>query len=208
MNVGIQDAYNLSWKLALVNAGAAYPELLDSYHLERHPVIKAVLRGTDLAFRFGLMDNLFVRRARRMLVPFTTREWVQRRIRSIISELRVNYRRRPFVEEHYPGLRGVKVLHSRATARSGLTDLRRFRAGPAAGDRAPDTTVFPLSSGAPTRLFELLRGTKHTLLLFSGLTPSLQEYRDLKNIGRGIQSEYGNYVTTHLVIGDNTPPPA
>ncbi|HEY2058500.1 MAG TPA: FAD-dependent oxidoreductase [Amycolatopsis sp.] len=37
-NTGIQDAYNLAWKLALVLDGSAPPRLLDSYHTERRPV--------------------------------------------------------------------------------------------------------------------------------------------------------------------------
>ncbi|WP_460071169.1 FAD-dependent monooxygenase [Streptomyces sp. YKOK-I1] len=37
-NMGIQDAHNLAWKLALVLRGHAGPELLDSYELERAPV--------------------------------------------------------------------------------------------------------------------------------------------------------------------------
>ena len=35
MNTGIQDAFNLAWKLALVHDGAADPQLLDSYQAER-----------------------------------------------------------------------------------------------------------------------------------------------------------------------------
>jgi hypothetical protein len=37
-NVGVQDAHNLAWKLALVLNGVAAPALLDSYEDERHPV--------------------------------------------------------------------------------------------------------------------------------------------------------------------------
>ena len=42
MNTGIQDAYNLGWKLAAV-ANGAYPTLLDSYEAERRPVAAGVL---------------------------------------------------------------------------------------------------------------------------------------------------------------------
>ncbi|PXX70850.1 2-polyprenyl-6-methoxyphenol hydroxylase-like FAD-dependent oxidoreductase [Nocardia tenerifensis] len=42
MNTGIQDAYNLGWKLAAVLEGAA-ESLLDTYELERRPVARAVL---------------------------------------------------------------------------------------------------------------------------------------------------------------------
>jgi 2-polyprenyl-6-methoxyphenol hydroxylase-like FAD-dependent oxidoreductase len=38
MNTGMQDAFNLAWKLRLAWAGAAAPGLLDSYHAERHQI--------------------------------------------------------------------------------------------------------------------------------------------------------------------------
>ena len=38
MNTGLQDAFNLGWKLALVCRGDSGPELLDSYEPERRPV--------------------------------------------------------------------------------------------------------------------------------------------------------------------------
>lgn len=46
MNTGIQDAYNLAWKLALVLAGRATPALLDSYEAERRPVGAEVVART------------------------------------------------------------------------------------------------------------------------------------------------------------------
>ncbi|MFB7576953.1 FAD-dependent monooxygenase [Streptomyces sp. NPDC056165] len=44
MNTGIQDAANLGWKLAAVLQGWGGDALLDSYHAERHPVGRMVLR--------------------------------------------------------------------------------------------------------------------------------------------------------------------
>lgn len=54
MNTGIQDAYNLGWKLALAVQGAAAPHLLDSYHAERHPVGEEVVGRTVRAAREGI----------------------------------------------------------------------------------------------------------------------------------------------------------
>lgn len=54
MNTGVQDAYNLGWKLALAVQGAAAPGLLDSYHAERHPVGEEVVGRTVRAAREGL----------------------------------------------------------------------------------------------------------------------------------------------------------
>jgi uncharacterized protein YheU (UPF0270 family) len=56
LNVGVQDAVNLGWKLAQVVKGVAPDGLLDTYHAERHPVgarvqhstmAQVALRGTD-----------------------------------------------------------------------------------------------------------------------------------------------------------------
>jgi hypothetical protein len=46
LNLGIQDAFNLGWKLAAEVAGRAPEGLLDSYHAERHPVAADVLNNT------------------------------------------------------------------------------------------------------------------------------------------------------------------
>jgi 3-(3-hydroxy-phenyl)propionate hydroxylase len=46
LNTGVQDAVNLGWKLAQVVKGTSSDSLLDSYHVERHPVGARVLRNT------------------------------------------------------------------------------------------------------------------------------------------------------------------
>ena len=46
LNIGVQDAVNLGWKLAEVVKGVAPESLLDTYHAERHPIAARVLRNT------------------------------------------------------------------------------------------------------------------------------------------------------------------
>src|SRR5690348_2119716 len=46
LNLGVQDAVNLGWKLAQVVKGAAPDDLLDTYHAERHPAAARVLQTT------------------------------------------------------------------------------------------------------------------------------------------------------------------
>ena len=46
LNLGVQDAVNLAWKLAQVVQGASRDVLLDTYHAERHPVGARALRNT------------------------------------------------------------------------------------------------------------------------------------------------------------------
>jgi len=46
LNTGVQDAVNLGWKLAQVVKGTSPEGLLDTYHVERHPVAARMLRTT------------------------------------------------------------------------------------------------------------------------------------------------------------------
>ena len=57
MNTGIQDAYNLGWKLALVLAGSADPSLLDTYQEERLPLARWTL-GVSSAGLQKVASNL------------------------------------------------------------------------------------------------------------------------------------------------------
>jgi 2-polyprenyl-6-methoxyphenol hydroxylase-like FAD-dependent oxidoreductase len=55
MNTGVQDAYNIGWKLALAVAGRAAPGLLDTYEAERLPAAKAIV---DRAVRIAFTDQI------------------------------------------------------------------------------------------------------------------------------------------------------
>ncbi|MDE3230199.1 MAG: FAD-dependent monooxygenase, partial [Chloroflexota bacterium] len=56
LNIGVQDAVNLGWKLAQVVKGTAPDSLLDTYHAERHPVAAGVLRDTMAATALSRAD--------------------------------------------------------------------------------------------------------------------------------------------------------
>jgi 2-polyprenyl-6-methoxyphenol hydroxylase-like FAD-dependent oxidoreductase len=74
MNTGIQDAWNLGWKLAAaVRQPAAAEILLDSYHQERHPVGMALIRTTDRMFTAVAGTSSFSRFLRSMVAPLATR---------------------------------------------------------------------------------------------------------------------------------------
>ncbi|MER6731069.1 FAD-dependent monooxygenase [Streptomyces puniciscabiei] len=70
MNTGLQDAANLSWKLAAVVTGHAEPALLDSYQAERHPVGRAVLRSSGGIVRLAMAKRPWTLAARAALTAF------------------------------------------------------------------------------------------------------------------------------------------
>jgi len=57
LNVGVQDAVNLGWKLAQVVDGVSPDGLLDTYHAERHPVAARVLRNTMASVALRRADD-------------------------------------------------------------------------------------------------------------------------------------------------------
>jgi 2-polyprenyl-6-methoxyphenol hydroxylase-like FAD-dependent oxidoreductase len=69
MNTGIQDAWNLGWKLALAASGVAEQTMLDSYDAERRPVGRFVVRFTDRAFSVSTSTNPILRAIRTQVVP-------------------------------------------------------------------------------------------------------------------------------------------
>jgi hypothetical protein len=96
MNTGLQDAYNLAWKLALVVKGQASPALLETYHEERNPVAENLLKSTDRIFQFMSTDSFWYRLFRLRLVPFfapliTRTHAVRKLLFRYISQIQVNY---------------------------------------------------------------------------------------------------------------------
>ncbi|MFE1776623.1 FAD-dependent monooxygenase [Streptomyces sp. NPDC059008] len=73
MNTGLQDAANLSWKLAAVLQGHAPAALLDSYQTERHPVGKMVLRSSGAILRIALLHSAPGRAARALAAQLLSR---------------------------------------------------------------------------------------------------------------------------------------
>lgn len=83
MNTGLQDAYNLAWKLALVVSGKASEALVDTYAEERIPVANRLLSTTDRMFTLIVSENPLV-------ALFRTRILV--RIMALVMRLRAAQR--------------------------------------------------------------------------------------------------------------------
>jgi 2-polyprenyl-6-methoxyphenol hydroxylase-like FAD-dependent oxidoreductase len=98
MNTGLQDAYNLAWKLALVVKGEADPGLLDSYNEERHPIAERLLKTTDNGFKLVVSDSHLAGLMRtkvlaRVAAFAMSNERIQRYAFRIVSQTGINYRR-------------------------------------------------------------------------------------------------------------------
>ncbi len=93
MNTGLQDAANLSWKLASVLTGQSGPELLDTYQRERHPVGRTVLRLSGGLLRIGLMRPWQLPAVRLFAGTATRSRRVRQRMAGLISGIGIGYPR-------------------------------------------------------------------------------------------------------------------
>ncbi|BDG01637.1 FAD-dependent monooxygenase [Anaeromyxobacter oryzae] len=149
MNTGIQDAWNLGWKLALVARGTATERLLESYDAERWPVGRNLLRYTDRVFSTftrALSAGRLASWAREVVAPrvlprLLDSGWLRAMAFRFVSELGIRYRHSPAVTEGRPRLHG----------------------GPRAGDRLPDAWL--TLDGRRVALQRAIVGPHLTLLL-------------------------------------------
>jgi 2-polyprenyl-6-methoxyphenol hydroxylase-like FAD-dependent oxidoreductase len=97
MNTGIQDVYNLAWKLAFVLKGHASEKLLATYNEERLPNAQQLLAMTDGAFNVMVGSSWFYSFMRMRVLPLVAkyafgRDFVGKNIFAAISQIRINYR--------------------------------------------------------------------------------------------------------------------
>ncbi len=90
LNLGIQDAFNLGWKLAAEVDGWAPAELLDSYHAERHPVAADVLDTTRAQAEL-MSTEPGPRAVRRLLSELMDFEEVNRYLIEKITAIGIRY---------------------------------------------------------------------------------------------------------------------
>ncbi len=154
MNTGLQDAYNLAWKLALVIQEKAKASLLDTYTSERLGIAKNVVRSTDKVFNLVTSKNFFPRIFRVYAVPLIMQLVLpliekQKVIRHFffrkISEIGIQYRESSLT--HHASL-GNFPFHS-----------------PKPGDRLP--YILYNEDGKEVNIHEKVKGTCFHLFIFT-----------------------------------------
>jgi len=167
MNTGLQDAYNLAWKLALVVKNQATPALLDSYEQERVPVARALLNGTDRAFRLVVSNTWFAGLLRTKILARIAAFAVNRK-----AVQRIAFRTVSQTGIRYPKSSLSKSLDT-------LPDT-----APQAGDRFPWLRLKFVANEAVEDLFQKLSDTHFNLILIGQppLPEGAMDFGDLLRI--------------------------
>jgi hypothetical protein len=139
LNIGVQDAVNLGWKLAQVVAGTSPESLLDTYHAERHPIGARVLKNTMAMTALNRVDAR-VEALRETMSDLLRMDEPRKRYAAMMSGLDV----------HYDLGNGHPLLGRR------MPDLDVVTVGLVGGRSAAD--------GGPQRVFTLLHEARPVLL--------------------------------------------
>ena len=156
MNTGIQDGYNLAWKLSEVLKHNADLKLLDTYNEERLVNAKHLLQTTDRLFQFGASADPIIMFLRTKIFPYVAGfavgfDVVRRAIFPLISQIGINYRGSSLS-------RGEEIFKVRA------------------GDRMPYFTIEGRS------IFEHLKEPKFHAIVFSDGSEEI----DMLEMGGGV----------------------
>jgi 2-polyprenyl-6-methoxyphenol hydroxylase-like FAD-dependent oxidoreductase len=145
MNTGMQDAFNLAWKLALVASGVCAPEpLLSSYSTERSEVGDRIVAATGYATALAVTKNPAVQFVRNRVAHFALGFAAARRtVAETLTEVSIGYPRGPLTHE---------VSHVHAIPRAGSRAPIRSNEPVVGAGRTPRFALFSAASDAATRL--------------------------------------------------------
>ena len=186
MNTGMQDAFNLGWKLALLTRGRGDTEAIaESFHAERHPIAKMLIEKTTKLLHFGMAHGKFMRVAKDIAVKhlFQT-QFVQARLSGELSELHIAYPESPLVVSDDPAWHGNKGFKP--------------------GTKPRDVALVHAVTREMVSLWRQFLTTKHTLVLFSGTKQDADISSCLAQVA-AFAKKYGDYVQVIIIwAGEST----
>jgi 2-polyprenyl-6-methoxyphenol hydroxylase-like FAD-dependent oxidoreductase len=155
MNTGLQDAFNLAWKLALVHQGHADTTLLDSYEAERRPVAEKITQSGDRTEHAHTLTDPAERRSRDQEITSRLADPATRYLEVVAeTELNIDYSGSPII----------------------CGDSNKSLSP---GNRLPDTIRVEWKDGSSRQLHKLAYRAGHTLMLLAGPNAHTPAFVDL-----------------------------
>ena len=175
MNTGLQDAFNLAWKLALVIRDKSKSSLLDTYQSERYPVVKNIVNETEFFTKMILFDKSFFSKLKKFSNKITKRPFLTKRISEKLTQVDIQYKKSPII--HYKEKTNPK--------------------SPRQGKRAPDVTI-----NDSKKLYEYLHNSLHNILLFTGQKPTKNNLLKIKKLQKLLSKQFPKLVKTFIITNE------
>lgn len=178
MNTGIQDAFNLAWKLALVIKRKALPSLLDSYQLERYPIVKEIVNQTAYLTNMMLFDKSFFRKLKKYSQDLSENSNLSKKISEELTQIKIQYKNSPAI--NYEEKLDIKSPHP--------------------GERIPDVLM-----EYSKHLYGYLQNTMHNVLIFTGDQPSKNDLASIDELQNLIKQKFSELVKVFVITNKNLP---
>ncbi|MFN0201579.1 MAG: FAD-dependent monooxygenase [Bacteroidia bacterium] len=164
MNTGLQDAYNLAWKMALVTNKQASPSLLDTYNEERLPFAQRLVETTDRGFSAMTSDSSLIRFFRLNVFPLIAPQafrfdMVKKFLFRTISQTAFHYRNMQLAQVGKDSELSEKATHF-------------------CGDRLPYFFVKTNSSNETISVYDLLKAPKFSVFIVGKEPAFFQEVKE------------------------------
>lgn len=177
MNSGLQDAFNLAWKLAYVINNKAPASLLDSYQAERHPVMNEIVNQTEYFTKTALFNKSFFSQLKKFGQKASrSKDRVLQKMGTQIAQVNIRYQSSPVID-----------YHDRISGNA-----------PKQGEHAPNVK---LDSGC---FYDYLHGTEYNALLFTGEKSGKVKLIKLKKIQHWLEKNYAGKIKVHVIALEKT----
>lgn len=171
MNTGMQDAYNLAWKLALVIKDKAKSSLLESYESERNPIVKEIVAQNEHLTKLALFDENFLSRLKKLSQELANDSNIdlEKKISNQLTQLNIRYENSPIINyEHKQHLLQP-------------------------GQHAPNQLV------GQSTLYRYFNITQHTILLFAGQNPTNETLEKISKLQKSLANQYPDLIKSYVV---------
>lgn len=147
LNTGIQDVFNLGWKLAYLVKYQVKSKLLSSYSRERKPVAHKIINNTHRLIELSSPDSFFLRSFKDFVLSFFDHVKTLRKMATYdLAGLTIHYKKSPIVHSAFRWLFFLKAVR--------------------AGERFEDGMLLNPKTRHQIRLFSLVQNPQHHLFLF------------------------------------------
>ncbi len=177
MNTGLQDAYNLIWKLDLVLKGKARDVLLNTFNQERMAVAKKLVESTDKMFYMVAGESVLIKKLRLSVMP-----WVLR-LFNVFA-----HRSKSLSQAIFSTISQIGIKYSDSALSRDASWGNFPRQAPLPGERCP--FVYFEEKGEQKNIQNYLQGTTFHWFIFSKnnfdkntcLSPEILSYEDILSI--------------------------
>lgn len=173
MNTGMQDAFNLGWKLALVIKKKAKENLLESYQQERYPIDKHIVKQTEMLTKLAIFDKSFFKKLKASGKQWVKNPSLSKKIANELTQLHIRYKKSPIIDYK-------KKVPKKSSQQ---------------GERIPNVLIENKQF-----LYDYFHHSLHTVLLFIGDNPDRNTLTRMTLLKKSLEKAFPKMIKLFFIV--------